>query len=1062
MAEQNLSEGVLNIVRRAKQMTQIQWTPQKNIKGWGGGVTYTAGKTYTGLPYGQPVYASYVPWSTGLDGFLEAVNDPASKMYTMTSTYNKEAPYYSVDCSAFVSWAWGLSSRQTTSTLSSFATKISASSYESAQVGDCLCLAGTHAVLITDITYDSSGKINSIEISEATTNAATYYCCQVTRYGVGGAYSLSDLTSKYFGNGYILYRSKTRDSVTYTHSCAVPLEGDVCTSCYPFDGEEKKTGATVTAREAVTKYSLPDKTSQQIGSVASGTTVEIVSFVEDDSGITWYKLTDGSWIDSSETEFTSYLKTTTVSGRVFPQSTLHAGEEFLLKGLLEARNPIVSVTASISIEGQVDQQISIGFDGIGNYTINGSELDNEIDFATLAEGSYIFSLIVLEEGCCPAGGKQKIRTSWATNFVVGPGECAHIYVGEVLAEASCEAPGVARYTCSECGAYYDELDDATGHKYATQILPASCIDYERVWLLCSRCGDSYVEYTDSVYTEWVETKPSGVDEALIETKPQYRYSEYETTVIDSEAGAGWEYLGTQWNQVDTDTVQYVPNWPAGFSTEHGLYAAYHNTPAAATETDTTKIVINSNEVTGYLYYHWCRGTYTEGPDNRKAENSMQDDCTAFHAFFSTVAPDTLETAADGSVSYANADCCKDSYWFYCTSVNTQKYATFEKVSTYGRWPAWSEWTDEEYVEDEACKVETRTLYRVLTGKLEEHTWSNDVCTYCGATNAAAVVPTLKGSSFTLSFEDEVLVNFYYTISDMTSVAEKGMLVFLEEPDTVSITEADFKYESEYDESSGRYFSATDGVAAKEMGDTRFYCVYAKLTDGTYAYSEVYQYSPKKYAMSRLEKSTDNSMKALCVAMLNYGTAAQHYFGYKTDDLMNAALTQAQKELVASYSAGLFTGPVAAEAGKTTRFSKTDPGFSKRTATVSFDGALAINYYLVPDAQVDGDIIFYCWSAEDYAAAQTLTASNATNIITMVKSGDGSYWAQVNGIAAKMIDETYYVAAVYDSTDQTLCSGVIAYSLSKYCMNHAKDGDSMQELASATAMYGYYAKAYFAN
>jgi hypothetical protein len=30
------------------------------------------------------------------------------------------------------------------------------------------------------------------------------------------------------------------------------------------------------------------------------------------------------------------------------------------------------------------------------------------------------------------------------------------------------------------------------------------------------------------------------------------------------------------------------------------------------------------------------------------------------------------------------------------------------------------------------------------------------------------------------------------------------------------------------------------------------------------------------------------------------------------------------------------------------------------------------------------------------------------------------------------------------------------------MNHAKDGDSMQELASATAMYGYYAKAYFAN
>jgi hypothetical protein len=186
--EQTLSAGVQNIVRRAKQMTQIQWTPVKNITGWGGGVTYTAGKTYTGLPYGQPVYASYVPWSTSLEKFLDAVNDPASKMYTSSSTYNKEAPYYSVDCSAFVSWAWGLSSRQTTSTIANFATKISTSSYKDAQVGDCLCLAGSHVVLITDITYDSLGAINGIEISESTTNSATYYCCQVTRYGVNGTH----------------------------------------------------------------------------------------------------------------------------------------------------------------------------------------------------------------------------------------------------------------------------------------------------------------------------------------------------------------------------------------------------------------------------------------------------------------------------------------------------------------------------------------------------------------------------------------------------------------------------------------------------------------------------------------------------------------------------------------------------------------------------------------------------------------------------------------------------------------------------------------------------------
>ena len=136
-----LSEGVRNIVKRAYQMTDIQWTPQADVLGWNGDLTYRAGVTYTGLPYGQPVYAAYVPWVTDLDGFAAAVNDPNSRMYTSYSTYNCRAPYYSCDCSAFVSWAWGLGGRQTTRTIANYATEISTTSYENAQVGDCLCLA---------------------------------------------------------------------------------------------------------------------------------------------------------------------------------------------------------------------------------------------------------------------------------------------------------------------------------------------------------------------------------------------------------------------------------------------------------------------------------------------------------------------------------------------------------------------------------------------------------------------------------------------------------------------------------------------------------------------------------------------------------------------------------------------------------------------------------------------------------------------------------------------------------------------------------------------------------
>ena len=63
----------------------------------------------------------------------------------------------------------------------------------------------------------------------------------------------------------------------------------------------------------------------------------------------------------------------------------------------------------------------------------------------------------------------------------------------------------------------------------------------------------------------------------------------------------------------------------------------------------------------------------------------------------------------------------------------------------------------------------------------------------------------------------------------------------------------------------------------------------------------------------------------------------------------------------------------------------------------------------------------------------------------------------NGIAAKDMDETVYVAAAYTFNGTTYYSSVISYSLGKYCETIATDADS---IGAATAVYGYYAKAYF--
>jgi hypothetical protein len=213
-----------------------------------------------------------------------------------------------------------------------------------------------------------------------------------------------------------------------------------------------------------------------------------------------------------------------------------------------------------------------------------------------------------------------------------------------------------------------------------------------------------------------------------------------------------------------------------------------------------------------------------------------------------------------------------------------------------------------------------------------------------------------------------------------------------------------------------------------------------------------------------KSSTSEKQKALCVAMLNYGAAAQTYFNYRSDDLMNADLTAAQRAMVVEYSSDLLKGAIAADSSKVGSLTATSSGFSKKSATVSFEGAFAINYYFTPNQTVSGDITFYYWTAEDYAATTTLTTSNATGSMKMVKGDDGRYWAQVSGIAAKEMDKTVYVCAVYKSGwFSTYRTGIVAYSLSKYCINNASSSDAgMAELAKATAVYGYYAETYFAN
>ena len=59
-----------------------------------------------------------------------------------------------------------------------------------------------------------------------------------------------------------------------------------------------------------------------------------------------------------------------------------------------------------------------------------------------------------------------------------------------------------------------------------------------------------------------------------------------------------------------------------------------------------------------------------------------------------------------------------------------------------------------------------------------------------------------------------------------------------------------------------------------------------------------------------------------------------------------------------------------------------------------------------------------------------------------------------------MDRVIYACGVYEIDGQTYSTGVIAYSLAKYCANRANVAGEFQSFAAATAVYGYHAKTYF--
>ena len=223
-----LNPAVEHVLKRAIQMSQIEWTPKMDVPNNLG--VYYSGYTVKGMPYSSvKELEKFIGFDVSIRTFMTAVHNPRSVLYTENiskAPYNGNncASYYGVVCSSVVNYALGLPVNYVTAsldTLSSF-WKVSPQDPNSIEVCDVLYSSG-HEVMVYDIARKDSDiiRVSILESAGTSTRISTY--------------SMDDFTQRWNNVGWVLYRYKDlNNDVPYEPSPFIPLRGEI-SEPYPYN-----------------------------------------------------------------------------------------------------------------------------------------------------------------------------------------------------------------------------------------------------------------------------------------------------------------------------------------------------------------------------------------------------------------------------------------------------------------------------------------------------------------------------------------------------------------------------------------------------------------------------------------------------------------------------------------------------------------------------------------------------------------------------------------------------------------------------------------------------------
>ncbi|MBQ3160543.1 MAG: hypothetical protein IJC04_00290, partial [Oscillospiraceae bacterium] len=274
-----------------------------------------------------------------------------------------------------------------------------------------------------------------------------------------------------------------------------------------------------------------------------------------------------------------------------------------------------------------------------------------------------------------------------------------------------------------------------------------------------------------------------------------------------------------------------------------------------------------------------------------------------------------------------------------------------------------------------------------------HNYVDGTCSNCGEADPDAVVlPELKVKSVSMVLQSNISLNY---------LVEKSLFAddAYADPYMTFVIRGRESVVTEYTESGSNYVFTLKGIAPNELTQNVTATLYA--TANGEEYTAVKEFAAADYGYKVLELyaayPSQAKLLTLIVDLLNYGAQAQIYTNFDTENLANAALTDAEKAF------GTSETPTLTSIFNSKYETIDSPTVVWKSKTLILEDAVVMKYIFATDSVEGVTMKFSAAGMEWTKTAEDFVYDSASN----------TYYVLFNELDAGMMSEAVYITAYKD-------------------------------------------------